>query len=220
MAARNFVIFNLLALLAMGTQVIRTSTAAPKPAFVPPEGTWQLDLELHGPPQKITVALPGNPEPKRFWYLLYTISNHTGRDVEFFPKIDLITDTLLLHHAGEHVRQPVFEAVRKRYAKTIPFLEPEEKVAGLILQTRDNARDTVAIFEDFDPNATEANIFISGLSNETIALELPFVENKTAPTKKKVLLQKSLMLKYSISGDRYHPEDRIMLYKERDWIMR
>ncbi len=194
--------------------------AAPEPALVPPAGTWQLDFEIHGEPRRISIILPGDAEPRSFWYLLYTITNNTGQDVEFYPQFELMTDTFKLYNAGDKVRRPVFEAIRKRYAETIPLLEPQSMLTGRLLVGKDNARDSVAIFEDFDPNATEASVFVAGLSNETVKMEISEKAESGEKVTKEVLLRKTLMLKYQVPGDRFNPEKRVMLYRDREWLMR
>ncbi|MBN2377692.1 MAG: LamG domain-containing protein [Sedimentisphaerales bacterium] len=143
-------------------------SAVPQPALVAPAGTWQLDLTLHGNPQKISIKLPGAEKTKSFWYLLYSVTNNTAREVDFYPRFELFTNTFRLSYAGESVRRPVFEAIRELYADTLPLLEPEYLVSGRILVGQDNTRDSVAIFEDFDYGATATTIFVSGLSNETV----------------------------------------------------
>ena len=61
--------------------------AAPQPALVAPAGTWQLDLTLHGNPQKISIKLPGALKANSFWYLLYSVTNNTAREVDFYPSV-------------------------------------------------------------------------------------------------------------------------------------
>jgi hypothetical protein len=191
--------------------------AAPEPALVPPPGTWQLDLELHGEPHQICITLPGDTQPRRFWYFLYTIANNTGQDIDFIPQFELYTDTFQLRPAGVKVRRPVFDAIRDRYRDSIPLLEPQSMLTGKVLQNVDNARDSVAIFEDFDPNATSVKIFIAGLSNETVTIVSPAA---SADNSKEFLLRKTLMLEYQVPGDRFNLDKRVMLYRNREWIMR
>jgi len=243
--------FTILALLpaVVVLAVTGLAHAAPEPALVPEPDTWQLDLELHGNPQQIYIRLPGDSEGRRFWYLLYTITNNTGRDIEFYPQFDLYTDTFKLVHAGVRVPRAVFEAIQKRYDKTIPLLEPENMVTGRILIGQDNARDSVAIFQEFDPNATGARIFIAGLSNETVTVTMPTPSNTTPAIEnaadqsetgqntvgpdnirqdktekntlgRNVLLRKTLMLEYQVPGDNLNPGEKVMLYRRRNWIMR
>ena len=210
---------------AMGTRL--GLKAAPEPALVAPPGTWQLDLELHGNPQQINIRLPGDTESRRFWYLLYTVTNDTGKEVEFYPQFDFYTNTFKLYHAGVRVPRAVFEAICQRYQKTFPLLEPDNMLTGKMLVGKDNARDSVAIFTDFDPKATSASIFIAGLSNETVTIEPPIAEktvsgpiNGVQIEQKEVLLRKTLMLEYRVPGDELNLENRIMLYNKRDWVMR
>jgi len=205
--------------------------AAPKPALVPGPGIWQLGLELRSQPQRISILLPGDCQPRSYWYLLYTVTNNTSHDVEFYPEVQLLTDTLKTYYSGATVRRLVFEEIRKRYATNLPLLEPENNLVGRMLQGEDNARDSVAIFEDFDPNATSVKIFFAGLSNETATIDIPGVKDPSiqpvfargfdeAGSPKKALLRKTLMLKYQVMGDKYNLDKRVLLYRGREWIMR
>jgi len=194
--------------------------AAPEPAIVPLPGTWQLDVRIHGDPQRIVVQFPGFAQPKAFWYLPFTITNNTGRDVDFYPEFEIFTDTFKLYKAGRGVRKAVFNAIRQRYNNTIPMMEPEELVTGRILQGEDNARDSVIIFEDIDPNATSVKIFIAGLSNESTMIESPIYKNPATGKGKDILLKKTLMLQYQMPGDALNQDQKVMLYRSRQWIMR
>jgi hypothetical protein len=189
--------------------------APPIPALVPEPGTWQLDIQLHGDPRRIDITLPGTDETQTYWYLLYTITNNTGKERDYYPQFEVFTDTFRSSQAGVGVRRPVFEAIRARYNETIPLLEPESLVTGRILVGEDNARDSVAIFKDFDPSANSAKIFVSGLSNETVKVKSPLAE-----TTREYLLRKTLVLQYQVPGDALSPQKRVMLYRTRDWIMR
>ena len=216
--------FILLVVLVIGLTLVAVwalpTSAAPQPSRVPQPGTWQLDFELHGNPKQIQITLPGDTQPRIFWYLLYTVTNNTSREVEFYPQFDLFTDNFLLYHAEDTARKPVFEAIRKLYRQSIPLLEPQEMVTGKILIGEDNARDSVAIFADFDPNANSAKIFVSGLSNETVTVANPVNQNSDTKKPEKILLRKTLMLQYQVPGDQYNPRNRAMLYRSRNWIMR
>ena len=75
----------------------------------------------------------------------------TGEEFDFYPEFTLFTNTLKAYSTGIGVRRPVFEAIRAQYASSIPLLEAETLVTGRILIGQDNARDSVAIFEDFGP---------------------------------------------------------------------
>jgi len=210
----------MLALLTMVGTAPSSLWAAPKPAIVPAPDTWQLNIRLLGDPQRIVVQFPGFDEPKVYWYLPYTITNNTGQDVDFYPEFEIFTNTFKLYQAGRGVRKYVFNAIRQRYNATIPLLESEELITGRILQGEDNARDSVIIFEDIDPNATSVKLFISGLSNEATTIESPIYKDPATGKGKDILLKKTLMLQYQIPGDAYSPDQKVMLYRSRQWIMR
>lgn len=207
--------FILAGILALAWTAI--APAAPKPAVIPIPGTWQLDLELHGNPLPVEVTMPGDEKPTRFWYLLYTVTNNTGNDITFYPQFELISDNLRLIDGNRGLLKPIYAAVRDLYATTIPLLEPYSMVAGKILQGQDNARDSLAIFPEFDPNATTVRIFFSGLSNEVVQINHPVDIDKNTNQPKKVLLKKTLVLEYQVSGP---PGQRSLLYRNRYWIMR
>ena len=195
-------------------------TAAPEPSRVEIPGNWLIDIKLQGQPQLLSVALPGETKRRNYWYLLYTVTNNTGQEVNFYPQFEIFTDTFKIHRSEKRVSRQVFDMIKGQYSSTLPFLESQDQVTGVLLQGEDNARDSVAIFEDFDPNSTQVKIFVSGLSNEIVKVKHPTrVDPKTA-SNEEVLLRKTLTLKYKVSGDRLKPDERVMLYRDRKWYMR
>ena len=81
------------------------SAAAPEPAIVPGPDDWTVEVGFEHP-QQIVVQLSGQDRPRRFWYLLVTLTNKTNRDVDFYPKCELMTDTLQVIPAGKNT--PIF----------------------------------------------------------------------------------------------------------------
>ncbi|MCF7958718.1 MAG: hypothetical protein K9M57_09755 [Phycisphaerae bacterium] len=215
------IILSSLLLVAVAVSV-PASAEIPKPLTVQLNGLWQLEIELRGTPQPIEVVLPGDDEPTRFWYQIYTLTNNTGKDVYFYPQFDLFTDTFKLYHVGEKARKPVFNVIQKLYTDKFPLLESQEHITGRILQGGDNARDSVAIFEDFDQRATKVKIFIAGLSNEVVAVPYPTVTDSSLQQEKpkEFLLRKTLMLQYQVPGDRFNPQNKVMLFRDQQWLMR
>ncbi|MBI9017649.1 MAG: hypothetical protein JEZ07_10375 [Phycisphaerae bacterium] len=213
MTAPKFLKFVLVTSVVIGCLAIGSSFAGPKPPMVPSPGVWQVDIAIHGSPEQITVTMPGEKKTRTFWYLLYTITNNSGQDVDFHPSFELMTNTFRIYKADSKVVKPVYDKIQKLYENKFPLLEPINMVSGKILQGKDNARDCVAIFEDFDPNAKTAKIFITGLSNES-------TETKHPINNKKVLLLKTLMIEYQVPGDAINPEKRVLLSRDRSWVMR
>ncbi len=196
--------------------------AIPKPSPVPV--SWQLDIKFQDI-KRIHVNIPGEGE-KTFWYMIYTITNNTGQDVVFHPEFELVTNTLQVIPAEINVAPEVFKAIKEKYKATYPWLENPLKIIGKILQGKDNARDSVAIWPDFDPKASRFDIYIGGLSGEVAAVPNPlFIKGKSDP--KKVppyfVLQKTMVIHYSVPSD---PANREKVGASRtgqpdiEWVMR
>ena len=165
------------------------------------------------------VELPGENKVRRFWYIILTLTNHTGREASFYPKCELMTDTFQIIPAGRGVRAEVFERVRLRHQGKYPFLESLESADSKVLQGQDNARDIAVIWPDFDPNAKEVSLFIAGLSNETAAIDHPVAKDKEGRPVR-VLLRKTLELKYKIGGDPVQRDAQKLVFESKRWVMR
>ncbi len=183
----------------IGCVILMSSSAAwavPKPSPVPME--WELGFKFQDI-KRITVDIPGQGQ-QTYWYMIYTITNNTGKDVFYHPEISLVTNTLQVLKSQINVDPSVFRAIRKEYKTTYPWLEYPSKVIGKILQGKDNARDTVAIWPDFDKKASKFDVFVGGLSGEIMAVPNPmYKKNKKLP--KNFVLQKTLQIHYSLPTD-------------------
>ncbi len=197
-------------LTAMAGLVMLASVAAwgyPRPGASP--RSWQLDFKF-GPLKMIRLARPGQ-QIQTFWYLPYTVTNNTGRDVDFYPRCHLFTDTGQLFEAPQGVDALAYPDIAKLLGKGL--LEEELFVRGRILQGEENARESVIILRDLDPKAVSFKLFISGLSGETAWVTDPM-------TGKKHPLAKTLQLTYGLGGDRFSRNELTVEHKDKDWIMR
>lgn len=207
--------FGAFAILAIGACVC---LAAPEPAIVPGPDDWTVDVRFEYP-QQIMVKLSGETDPRRFWYIIMTLTNRTNRDVDFYPECDLMTDTFQIIPSGKHVPEAVFEQIKTLYQNRYPFLELVERAGNKILQGEDNAKDIVIIWPDFDAAAKSIKLFITGLSNETVAIAHPTVKDQTGkPTT--VFLRKTLELDYKFGGDAVFRSDVKLTLQNKRWIMR
>ena len=194
------------------------SLAAPEPAIVPAPGQWTLDTEFTNP-MEITLPLGSDKKPLKFWYLIITITNNTGKDVDFYPKCDLMTDSFQIVPAGKLVSTSLFDQIKKRHKARYPFLELLDQAGTKILQGEDNAKDIAVIWPDFDAKATAVKLFITGLSNETANVNYPILKDDTgAPLK--VFLRKTLELNYSLRGDPALKTSASFEFQGKRWIMR
>jgi len=192
--------------------------AAPEPAIVPGPDDWTVDVTFEHP-QQIALQLRGESKLRRFWYTIITLTNKTNRDVDFYHKCDLMTDTFEIIPAGRDTSAAVFEQIKRRHRRRYPFLESLEKAGNKILQGEDNTKDIAIIWPDFDAQAQNIKVFITGLSNETAAIGHPIAKDKTG-NPVKVFLRKTLELSYKLRGDTTLRSDVKVTYKGERWIMR
>lgn len=208
-------VYGTLAILAVTAGVC---VAAPKPAVLPRPGDWTVEVVFEHP-QQIVLRLPGEGKPRRFWYTIVTLTNKTNRDVDFYPKCDLMTDTFRITPAGKDTPAAVFERIKRRHQSRYPFLEGLERAGNKILQGEDNTKDIAIIWPDFDARAKNIKVFISGLSNETVAIDHPIAKDETGRPVR-VFLRKTLELSYTVGGDAALRSDARLIYKDKRWIMR
>ena len=205
-------------ILGIWAIVTCVSLAAPEPAIVPAPGQWTLDMEFTNP-MEITLPLGSDKKPLKFWYLIITLTNNTGKDVDFYPKCDLMTNSFQIVPAGKFVSTALFDQIRKRHKARYPFLELLDQAGTKILQGEDNAKDIAVIWPDFDAKATAVKLFITGLSNETANVNYPILKDDTgAPLK--VFLRKTLELNYSLRGDPALKTSASFEFQGKRWIMR
>jgi len=192
--------------------------AAPEPAIVQGPDDWTVNVTFEHP-QQIMLQLSGDKKLRRFWYTLITLTNKTKRDVDFYPRCELMTDTFQIIPAGKGMSAAVFEQIKSRHQSKYPFLESLEKTSNKILQGKDNTKDIAIIWPDFDAKAKNIKLFIAGLSNETVAIDHP-VDKDDRGKPVKVYLRKTLELSYGISGDPALRSDAKLSYKGKHWVMR
>jgi hypothetical protein len=195
-----------------------TGFCAPEPAIVPAENQWTLNV-VYNQPQQITVKIPNQRTPQRFWYVILTITNNTNIDVPFYPTCELVTDTFQIIPAYRDTRNLVFDKIKARYKKKFPFLESLETADSRILQGEDNTKDLVIIWPDFDSKAKNISLFIAGLSNETVVVEHPTQKDPNG-NPERIYLRKTLELQYSIGGDPNFRSNTSLVYKAMNWVMR
>ncbi|OHB65050.1 MAG: hypothetical protein A2Y77_10295 [Planctomycetes bacterium RBG_13_62_9] len=194
------------------------SLAAPRPAIVQRPGQWTLEVKYEQPQQ---MVLPwGVNGETRFWYMIVTVTNRTGQDVDFYPKCDLMTDTFQIVPAGRGVSPVVFERIKQRHQGQYPLLEPLQGVANRILEGEDNAKDIAIIWQDFDLRASSFQVFVSGLSNETAVVPHPVAVDQQTGRPVPVYLRKTLELSYGLRGDPSIRPSVEVVYKNRGWVMR
>jgi hypothetical protein len=209
--SKYFVYGTIVALLA------NIALAAPEPAVVQGPGQWTAEARFEHPRQIVLPRAGGGSA--RFWYIILTVINRTGQDVDFFPRCELMTDTFQVVPAGLNVPPLAFERIRARHQARYPLLESLASVDSRILEGEDNAKDIAIIWPDFDARAGSFKIFITGLSNETAVVNHPVALDATGQPVK-VFLRKTLELDYTFRGDPALRDSVEVAYKDTNWVMR
>ena len=193
--------------------------AAPEPAIIQAEGLWTVDVKFEQPEQ-ILVKLDKNQKPQRFWYTIVTLTNRTGKDIDFYPQAQLMTNTLAITTAGQlDVTPYVFKEIKLRHQTKFPFIELLEGTTNKLLQGSDNTKDIALIWPDFDKKAKKISIFISGLSNEIAVIDHPVKKDENGDAEK-VLLTKTLQIDYILAGDPAFRDNTKLIFENKTWVMR
>lgn len=220
-------------LAMMAAAMVALSAAAafavPKPDKAARD--WELDIDL-SQPQSIQVDLPGEKTSTTFWFVRYTVTNHTGEDRVFIPDFTLLTDQGQILKAQAGIPPIVYSKIKEIY--TDPLLRDQTAMTGKILQGEDNAKRGVAIFRGLDTKAGGVDLFVGNLSGEKLKVELPqeikVTEidrkgNKVEVTKKEIVLSRTLKVQCTFPGDPSvaipHSEtpDKMIL-GEKTWVLR
>jgi len=210
------IVFSLAAAILV---VSAASFGYPEPKVVQKVGQWTLDVD-YSVPEQISLRLPNQKKPQRFWYVILSVTNATSLEsIEFYPLCRLITDTFQVIPADKRVPIAVFNTIKQKHQGSYPFLESLDFKDHRVSRGEDNTRDFAVIWPDFDPKARQISLFVGGLSNETAVVEDPELKDAVG-NPKKIFLQKTLQLKYAVAGDEKLRDTVIIKEIEQNWVMR
>jgi len=184
--------------------------------------SWQLDVKFYDP-QRIDLRLPGDSQYTSFWYMVYEVTNSTGQDRQFFPSFRLLTGTLKVVEGGADIHPLVYDAVAGRHKDEFPFLAPPGKVAGPLLQGEANARASVAVFREFDPEADDFTVYAAGFSGEIQRLANPAFnagKKESEDNPRFFILRRTLAIRYELPGDATTRSKADPIRRTREWVMR
>jgi len=196
------------------------SMAAPMPKIAP--ATWQLDFAFDDP-QRITLSAPGDSEPTTYWYMLFSVTNNTGRDLQFYPSFRLVTDALQVVDGGADIAPHVYAAIFNRHRLQAPYIAEPSRITGALLQGEENARTSVAVFRMFDANASKFTIYVSGLSGDVERVRNPDFDPGRPESDTNVrffMLRRTLAIDYALPGDAEARFAATPMRRSRRWVMR
>jgi hypothetical protein len=189
----------------------------PEPSVYPLPNAWYLTFK-HGKIKRIVVDVPGHKVPTAYWYLTYTVTNNSGKEVNFLPDFEMVSEDGKIHRSDLGIPLPVFDAIKK--AEGNDLLITPAQADGPLHQGEDQAKDSVAIWEEPSARMGSFSIYAGGLNSEFTHA----VDNDGKPIMdadgKQITLRKTLKLDYYIWGDDVKPEMDEVHEKPDVWIMR
>ena len=176
----------------------------PKPAAVPYK--WELTFE----PGDLRLYV--DPTSKQsFWFFTYTVTNRTGKDQQWVPKLTLFTDDGGILEAGRDVPTRVTEELLELLGNE--FLQDQNEVLGDIFQGRENAKEGLVVWPANNLKVNELSLFVAGVSGETARVKNPI-------TSEEVILRKTLQRDYLIPGNAPARGTKPIDLVSESWILR
>ncbi|QQE13510.1 hypothetical protein JD969_08650 [Planctomycetota bacterium] len=181
--------------------------AYPQPAIV--SSSWQLDFDYETP--KPIAVKDGLGRIHWYWYMTYTVENHSGKKRFLSPEVTIATDSGKIITAGRKVPSNVFNAVKAAEGNSLlidPLLVVDE-----ILEGSDYAKESVAIWPAFEEDVDEFRVFVGGISGESAYVVNPI-------TKDRVRLRRSKMMTFDTPGNVLSPKNQPVILKVDTEVMR
>jgi len=213
--------FTLLASFALAPFANRAD-AYPKPSPYPI--SWQLKFE-HSAPHRMVYLTPGDPAPKAYWYITFTVTNLTDQEQMFLPSFDMLTKDGKIIASDKDVPPGAFDEAKRRERNS--QLQPLQQVKGKLLIGEDQTREGVAIWPESSLRMGTFHIFVAGLSGEAVIMkdgEETQIKDWTKVSEeernKQSILRKTLDLTYQVAGDVSQGSPNEPRLVSEDWVMR
>jgi hypothetical protein len=214
-----------LPLMATVVWVVPAAHAAPDyPVPSPYPTTWELTFD-YKTPTRIVVNIPGTASPKAYWYMPYTITNDGEETQTFIPQFEILTSDGKVHRALNNVPVVVFNTIKNRERNKL--MVAPTKVSGEIRPGVDEAKDSVAVWEEPSKDMDTFKIFVGGLSGEFVELKDDKGNVLKDAKGEALILRKTLQLTYHLNGDDVYPGEDVVNEGEgrignnpKVWVMR
>ena len=198
------------------------SQAYPKPSVVP--NSWELRF-THSMPKRIIVTAPGTNTPVAYWYMTFSFTNLTDSEQPLLPSFEMVTKDGTQLRSDRDIPEAAFDSIKKRERNKA--LEPMDKIGGRILIGEDQAREGVAIWREPSLRMGTFQIFVGGISGESIFLKdgeevkvKDWTKVSDEERKSYKTMRKTLQMVYQIAGDEIKPSEDKVLDKGEEWLMR
>lgn len=189
------------------------SVVPPPTRRVPAGETWQLDFKP-GPLRVYVDPYSG----EAYWYLTYEVSNRSGRERMWAPRIDLQTDAGQVQESGQGVPRLVTQDLQRtlssaRSERRTDKVLDQNQVIGPIVAGPEHAREGLVVWRIEDPTVTELSIYVAGVTNHR--------ETATHPeTGEPVALRRTRALRFVTPGELALLEGSPIEVSSQEWVLR
>lgn len=197
-----------------GLLATRPASAFPTPSVAPI--AWEIDLKYRHPRRMVLEA--GGQGTKAYWYMLYTVTNNSDSELFFVPAIELLTEDGRVVPANRNIPRSVFDAIASR-TRSMDLTLPQDMSAELLVG-EDQARSSVAIWEEPSAEMGTFDIFFGGLSGEIVVLTDANGEPLKDPDGNPIRVRKTRQLRYKVRGDDVHQQIDELVPVLDTWVMR
>ncbi|MGA1056424.1 MAG: hypothetical protein ACO3Y3_01870 [Phycisphaerales bacterium] len=187
--------------------------AAPPTRRVPAGETWQLEFKP-GPLRVYVDPYSG----EAYWYLTYEVSNRSGRERMWAPRIELQTDAGQVQSSGQGVPRLVTQDLQRtlssaRSERRTEKVLDQNQVIGPIVTGPEHAREGLVVWRIEDPTVTEVSVYVGGVTNHR--------ETATHPeTGEPVVLRRARALRFVTPGELALLEGTAIEPSTQEWVLR
>lgn len=190
--------------------VQETFAAPPEPDPVPRR--WQLDF-VPGPLRLAQIDVAGMP--RLYFYMTYKVTNGTAEDLLFAPSFELGNDQGGLNRSGRDIPAAVTQKLLDSLGN--PLLQDQIGILGVLLQGEANAKEGLIAWPAESLAADQITVYAAGFSGENRSIE---VKDPETGAIKKVLLRKTLMMRFKMPGSLQGQGSKPLEMIEKRWILR
>lgn len=191
----------------------QTAVTPPPSQRVPAGETWQLDFRP-GPLRVYVDPFSG----EAYWFMTYEVSNRSGRERMWAPRIELQSDAGQIQPSGQGVPRLVTEDLQRtlssdRSRRRTDKVLDQNQMIGPITTGPEHSREGLVVWRVADPTITELTIYVGGVTNHRETVSHP-------ETGDPVVLRRNRALRFTTPGEIVLLEGSPIEATSQEWVLR